>query len=380
MPEPVPDGHLPWNADWVHKNAEYQNVDSLRPWLERYRTDEYPDFKTEDWLRTIGGLKNVPDRTPEWCQGRAEFLLRYLEERHKLDLLHAAFKSLKAQDQMEYPSPEDKLQKHFVVHQLIQGNPGLAFMPHRKKQSAFMLAASRGAVQIVDLVLTQLSKMLNEGFPTSEQELSDKIFSKLKEHDGSNNTALGLAIEEGHAEIVQKLLSIDKRLAGQDYLTNDHIKEAIGKRKIDIMNMILDSQPDVAKRLPEPIVQYGDIEMWKALAHWFERHLHESDILHLAVQKRKRDIIDWLVIKFPRMVIEKDKRGKIALWYNSNHADKESIRSSIVPNIVRLCNHVQMKNLLQMANGMSDNGSLKMEWLTRISDTRKVISSRIELN
>ncbi len=358
MPESVPDGHLAGNTDWVHNNAKDQNVEKLRHWLEKYKFNGYPDFKTEEWLRTIGGLSNIPAGT-EWCQGRAELLLSHLETRHQLDLLHAAFKSLKAQEQREFPSPGDKLQKHFVIRHLIQGDFELAFKPYRKKQPAFLLAASRGLVEIVRLVLTQLSKVITEDSSMSEQGIVDKIFNKLKEHDGSNNTALGLAVEEGHDEIVQMLLNADKRLAEQDHLTNGHIKEAIGKRKTDIIKMILDAQPDVAKRLPELLVQSGDIEMWKALAHRFEKHLHESDILHLAVQQRKRDIIDWLVIKFPQMVIAKDKRGRIALYYNNDLADKEYIRNSIVSTIVRLRNHAQMKNLLQMANGMSDSGSLK---------------------
>ena len=246
---------------------------------------------------------------------------------------------------------------YFVVRQLIRVDPELTFQPFVGKQPVFMIAASQGGVDIVEYALEKLRSRLDERFATSVEDLKEDLFNKLKVPDGAKNTALGLAVEEGHAPIVRILLDTEKRLAGPDYLREDHIREAVAKCQIEIMKMVLEAQPDIAERLPKIIVQYGETrykDMWTTMAPKFVRFLPGSDILHLAVQRGKLDIIEWLVPKYPNMVTREDVYGRIALSYNSDRAIKESIRASIVPEIVRQCNPARMKELLRLANGGSD--------------------------
>lgn len=209
--------------------------------------------------------------------------------------------------------------------------------------------------------LEKLQSLLEVRFATSKEELEFHLFSNLKVLDGSRNTALGLAVKNGHADIVGILLKAEKRLAGPEYLTDGHIKGALGNGKKAIMNMVLDAQPDIAEKLPELIVRAGGPrckEMWTEMAPRFEKFLQESEILHVAVQERQLDIIDWLVYKFPQMATRKDEEGRIALSYNNDQAQysrdglvKENIRRLIVPEIVRLCTPTEMKQLLRVANG-----------------------------
>ena len=328
-------------------------------WLEQYKDTGHPKFKVWKWLTTLDGLQDVSNSTPEWRQGRAELLLKYFGDQQRLALLHGAIDIIRAKNGKLFvlPEEEDDETMYFVVYQIIRVDPELTFQPFAGKQPVFMIAASQGGVDIVAYSLERLRTRLDERFATSVEDLKEDLFNKLKVPDGAKNTALGLAVGEGHAPIVRILLDAEKRLAGPDYLREDHIREAVAKCQIDIMEMVLDAQPDIAERLPKIIVQYGETRcnhMWTKLAPRFVRFLHGSDILHLAVQRGKLDIIDWLVPRYPHMVTRKDIHGRIALWYNSDGAIKESIRASIVPEIVRQCNPARMKELLRVANGGSD--------------------------
>lgn len=224
-----------------------------------------------------------------------------------------------------------------------------------------MIAASQGAVPIVMFGLEQIKGLLERKCGTSQEVLKENLFNRLKIHDRAANTALGLAVGEGHAEVVNILLNAETRLAGPEYLRDDHIREPVRKCEIEIITMILNAQPDVTERLPELIVRYGESrykEMWTVMVPHFENLLQDSDILHLAVQKGKLDIIDWLVDRFPEMVTREDKLGRIALSYNDDQAAKEKIRKSIVPSIASQCNFPEMKKLLRLANGRSGVSSI----------------------
>ena len=364
----VPDGNSlhsaqlsesPVGPNWTSKiqSLDYEDETVLGRWLEQYKDAGHPNFMARQWLTTLEGLQDVPNSTPEWRQGRVELLLKHFPDEHRLELLHRAIDTIRAKDGEPFVLPKDDKRMYFVVHQLIRVDPELTFQHFKGKQPVFMIAASQGGVNIVEYALEQVRSRLDERFATSVQDLKENLFNKLKVPDGAKNTALGLAVEGGHAPIVRILLEAEKRLAGPDYLREDHIREAVAKCQIDIMNMVLDAQPDIAERLPKIIVQYGETrynDMWTTMAPRFREFLRGSDILHLAVQRGKLDIIDWLVPEYPHMVTRKDKHGRIALAYNSDRAIKESIRASIVPEIVRQCNPARMKELLRVANGGFD--------------------------
>ena len=363
----VPDGNSlhsaqlsesPVGPTWTSKiqSLDRQDEITLRHWLEQYKDAGHPNFMPRKWLTTLEGLEDVPNSTPEWRQGRAEFLLKYFTNQHRLALLHGAIDAIRAKDGEPFISQKDDPRMYSVVHHLIRIDPEVPFQLFVGKQPAFMIAASQGAFDIVEYALEKLRSRLYERFPTSVEDLKEDLFKKLKVPDGAKNTALGLAVEEGHAPIVRLLLGAEKRLAEPDYLREDHIREAVAKCQIEIMEMVLDAQPDIAERLPKLIVQYGETRynvMWTTMAPRFKEFLDGSDILHLAVQRGKLDIIDWLVPRYPHMVTQKDVYGRIALSYNSERAIKESIRASIVPEIVRQCNPAGMKELLRVANGGS---------------------------
>lgn len=364
----VPDGNSlhsaqlsesPVGPNWESKILSLDPEDeiTLEYWLEQYKDAGHPKFMDRKWVTALERLLGVSNSTPEWRQGRAELLLKYFGDQQRLALLHRAIDTIRAKDGDPFVLPKDDETMYFVVYQLIRVDPELTFHPFGGKQPVFMIAASQGGVDIVKYALEKLRSRLGERFATSEEDLKEDLFNKLKVPDGAKNTALGLAVEEGHASIVQILLDAEKRLAGPEYLREDHIREAVAKCQINIIQMVLDAQPDIAKRLPNIIVQYGETrynDMWTTMAPLFVKFLHESDILHLAVQRGKLDIIDWLVPRYPHMVTRKDIHGRIALSYNSDQAIKESIRASIVPEIVRQCNPARMKELLRVANGGSD--------------------------
>ena len=373
---PVPDGnsHIPIRSipevppkpDWPSRIREIYKHEDEKPLckkLEFYKTDGYPRFVVRNWLSTLEDLARILDRTIEWRQKRMDLLLRYFDDTHRLELLHGAIDCIKAKDKKPFIPPEDDKPMYFVVEQLIQGNPELAFQSFSKKQPAFMIAASQGAVHIVNFVLEKLRSLLEVGSATLGGEVSENLFDRLRVHDRAANTSLALAVKEGHTDIVRILLNAERRLACPEYLKDIHIKEALGRCEIQILNMVLDAQPDIAERLPELIVRVGGLrceEMWKAMAPRFGKFLQDSDILHLAVQERQLNIIRWLVPKFPPMATKKDREGRIALSYNNDQEQypragliKEDIRGSIVPEIVRLRNAIETKDLLRVANGGS---------------------------
>ena len=350
---------FPVGPSWESKirSLDLEDEKILVVWLEQYKDAGHPKFMERKCLITLEGLQSVPNSTPEWRQERAELLLKYFSDQHRLALLHRAIDAIRAKDGEPFVLPKDDESMYFVVRQLIRVDPELTFQPFVGKQPVFMIAASQGGVDIVDYALERLRSRLDERFATSVEDLKEDLFNKLRVPDGAKNTALGLAVEEGHAPIVRILLDAEERLAGPDYLREDHIREAVAKCQIEIMEMVLDAQPDIAERLPRIIVQHGETryhDMWTTMAPRFKRFLHGSDILHLAVQRGKLDIIDWLVPRYPHMVTQKDVHGRIALSYNSDRRIKESVRASIVPEIVRQCNPARMKELMRVAKGRSN--------------------------
>lgn len=360
----TPAAELAPTPDWaseIHEHYKHEDEDFVSGLLKNYRDAGHPKFRVRSWLTALEGLESVAGRTSEWCQGRAGLLLNYCDDQQRLELLHEAIDHIKAKDEKPFLLPAEDEKMYFVVWQLIYIDPELVFKSFSVKQPVFMIAASQGAVSIVMFALEQIKGLLERTCGTSQEALKENLFNRLKIHDRAANTALGLAVGEGHAEIVKILLNTEKRLAGPAYLRDDHIKEAVRKCETEIITKVLDAQPSVAERLPELIVRYGESlykELWTAMVPHFEDLLKDSDILHLAVQKGKLEIIDWLVDRFPEMVTQEDKLGKIALSYNNDQAAKEKIRKSIVPSIVRQCNLPQMKKLLRLANGRSGVGSV----------------------
>lgn len=359
-----PTPELATTPDWafeIHEHYKHEDEDFVSSLLEKYRDAGHPKFRVRSWLTALEGLESVAGRTTEWCQGRASLLLSYCDDQQRLELLHEAIDHIKAKDERPFLLPAEDEKMYFVVRQLIHRDPDLVFKSFSVKRPVFMIAASQGAVSIVMFALEEIKGLLERAFGTSREALTENLFNRLKVHDRAANTALALAVEEGHADIVNILLNEEERLAGPEYLRDDHIREAVRKCEIEIITKVLNAQPGVAERLPELIVRYGASrykEMWTAMVPRFENLLNDSDILHLAVQKGKLDIIDWLVDRFPEMVTRKDKLGKIALSYNTDQTAQEKIRTSIVPSIVRQCNLVQIKELLRVANGRSGVGSL----------------------
>ena len=342
---PVPDENSHYSTFQIKfAKLDWSSGDEndLRLFLEDYRKAGYPKWLARNWLTKLEALESVP--------ARASLLLEYCGSPQRQDLLHGAINSINAGNDRPKSQDEDP-GMYFVVHQLIKVDPQLAFASHTGRQPAFMVAASRGASSIVNRALEELKSLLRKS-NTSAKDLKKNIFEKLSVQDRSSNTALGFAVAEGHTEIVRTLLGEERRLV--DHLMEDNIQEAVEKCQIEIIGMVLDAQPIIAKRLPALIVQYGStryIDMWKEMAHWFKDFPHNSDILHLAVREQKVEIIEWLVSKFPRMVIREDERQKVALSYNNAPATRESIRALIVPEIIRLCNPETLGKILRTANG-----------------------------
>ena len=133
--------------------------------------------------------------------------LRSLDDTLRLELLHEAISCIKAKDKKPFKSPDEDNPIYFVVCQLIQTSPKLAFESFSGKQPAFMIAASQAAVYIVDFVLERLGSLLRKEFATSKDEFEEKLFDRLKVSDRAAKTSLGLAVKEGHADIFRILLT-----------------------------------------------------------------------------------------------------------------------------------------------------------------------------
>lgn len=172
-------------------------------------------------------------------------------------MLHEAIDHIKAKDKRPFLLPAEDEKMYCVVRQLIHRDPDLVFKSFSVKWPVFMIAASQGALSIVMFALEEIKGLLERAFGTSREALTENLFNRLKVHDRAANTALALAVEEGHAEIVNILSNEEKRLAGPEYLREDHVKEAVRKCEIEIITKILNAQPGVAERLPELIVRYG---------------------------------------------------------------------------------------------------------------------------
>ena len=347
--------------------SKHEDEESLCRLLEEYRAAGHPKFTARIWLTTFEKVAATV-KNEHWRQNRTHLLLKYFDSRQRLELLHGAIDQIKAEAEAEaegetsFSLPEQEGDLYFVIRQIIQVDPELAFEPSSGKQPAFMIVSSQGAVSLVNFVLENLRGLSERTYPLSVEERKEYLFTKLKVPDRAANTSLALAVEEGHADIVKVLLKADKRLAGREYLSHDHIKEAVRKCEIDIMKMVQAARPELAQELPELIVQYGETsykDMWTEMAPLFEKSLHGTDILHHAVERGKVDVIEWLVARFQVMVGQRDKDGKIALSYNTDLKTKEKIRALIVPHIVRLCTPMHMKTLLREAKGESVDHSVR---------------------
>ena len=375
LPVSVPDGNplssarspaSPVGTDWIGECSKQDDETRLSRLLEEFRDAGHPNFSARIWLTTFEILAGT-DKDESWRKKRTHLILQHFESGQKLEILHIAIVHFKMKYEPSSPSSEPAL--YFVICQIIQVDPELAFERRQGKQPAFMIVASQGFFHLVKFVIDTLGRLSDKNYPTSVEERKGYLFTKLKVQDGSANTSLGLAIQEGHVDIVRVLLEADKRLAGREHIREDQIKEAVGKCHIDIMKMVLDAQPEdaqpkFAQELQELIVEHGGTgykDMWMAMERFFEKCPHDSDILHLAVRKGKVDIVAWLVAKFQHMVTRTDKHDSIALSYNCNTDPviKEKIRALIVPHIVRLCTPMRMKKLLRDSNGESIDQSVR---------------------
>ena len=361
MPVPEGNSHPQQVTDWTRKISEcskHDDEDVFRQQLEEYRDAGYPNFFPRRYLSTIENLEDVPQKTQEWSQRRAILLLGYLDRPRQQEMLYKAIENIRTEHGEPSQSPDEDRTMYFVVFHLIHADPELLFELHSNRPPAFVLVASQGMKSIVISAIQELTGLLEGRYPKSADDCREQLFRKLSVSDDSANTALVVAVQENHKDIVQVLLKVDERLCNPMSLQNDYIKNAIKKGQIEIMTMILQAQPTLAERLPKLIVKDEGKNyeiMWKAMVPWFEKYLPGSDILHLAVQNGKLEIIDWLVPRFPEMVIQRDENDKIALWYNIDEERKKKVRASIVPEIVRLCNPGQMKELLCIANGESSD-------------------------
>lgn len=156
-------------------------------------------------------------------------MLSYCDDQQRLELLHEAIDHIKAKDKRPFLLPAEDEKMYFVVRQLIHRDPDLVFKSFSVKWPVFMIAASQGALSIVMFALEEIKGLLEREFGMSPEALTENLFNRLKVHDRAANTALALAVEEGHAEIVNILSNEEKRLAGPEYLREDYVKEAVRK-------------------------------------------------------------------------------------------------------------------------------------------------------
>ena len=176
MPDGLPASVLDENSHYSVHQIEFaklkwssENEDVLRLRLEQYRNDKYPDWLPRKWLTRIEGLENIPER--------ASLILEHFGSGKRQDLLHGAINSINAGYDRPKSQDEDP-GMYFVVRQLIQVDPQLAFESYEGRQPAFMVAAFQGASYIVKFALDELKSLLRKS-KTSDEDLQENIFEKL---------------------------------------------------------------------------------------------------------------------------------------------------------------------------------------------------------
>ena len=329
----------------------------LQSLLAVYKSAGSPDFDTRKWLRMLEDIGDVRE-SHCWRTGRAQMLLGSLENTPKLQLLQKAIAQL---DRDLVPKDAEY---YAVVYQIVSQDPKLSVQSLEQKKPAFLTAASSGFTNVLAYMIHEIERDIGAREGAIEEEIQESVFQKLAVADEGGNTALGLAVQNCHENVVSVLMTKAKKLAGPEFLKINHMIPALQEGKKEIINKIINARPDWKVSLPALIVRELDgsrcKEMWEALYSHFKDYLEPtstSDILHLAVQKKKTEIIEWLVRQCPNMVTRKDQDGGIALFYNNHKAfarsdvERESIRKLIVPAIVKLHKPAKFQEYLLAANG-----------------------------
>ena len=327
--------------------------------LAQYKSAGSPDFDAGRWFRMLDDIGDVHESRC-WRMGRAQMLLGSLDNTQKLQLLQ------KAIAQLERDLEPEHTEYYAVVYQIVLQDPKLSVQSLEQKKPAFLTAASSGFTNILAYMIHEIERDIVAVEGATAEQIQTSVFQKLAVADEGGNTALGLAVQRCHEDVVSVLMTKAKQLAGPEFLKINHMIPALQEGRKGIINKIINARPDWKESLPVLIVRELDgprcKEMWESLHSHFEHYLgptSRSDILHFAVQKNKTEIIEWLVRQCPDMVTREDQDGSIALFYN-NHKEyarsddeRESIRNLIVPAILKLHKPAKFQEYLLAADGRS---------------------------
>ena len=325
--------------------------------LAEYKSAGSPDYHAENWLRMLQDIGDVHE-TIGWRMRRTQMLLGSLDNTQKIHLLQKAIAHL------EKDLPPAGADYYAPVYQIVLQDPKLAVQSLEQKQPAFLTAASSGYTNVLVYMIHEIVRDIEAAEGATAEQNQKLVFENLAVADEGGNTALGLAVQNCHEDVVSVLMTQAERLAGPEFLKINHMIPALQGGREGIINKIMDARPDWKENLPVLIVRelHGSRckEMWEALQSHFMHYLgptSTSDILHFAVQMNKTEVIEWLVRHYPDMVTREDQEGCIALFYNNHEAfarsdvERERIRKLIVPAIVKLHKPAKFQEYLLAANG-----------------------------
>ena len=244
-----------------------------------------------------------------------------------------------------------------MVKIFLKVAPVLTYCDIAGKKTALMLAAERGHIEVVELLLTE-SAMQNE---KATGRLVPKA-NTLESYDENVKTALMLAAEQGHAEVVKILLQ-----AGAD-MESCHLQ---GDRKTALMLAVERGHAEVVKALLKAganmkardkdgntalttAIEKGHAEVVKALlnagVNTEARDKHGNTALISAVEKRSAEVVKALLDAGVNTEA-RDKDGKTALILAAEQGHAEMVKALLNAR----ANHAEVaKALLNAGANMAD--------------------------
>lgn len=180
-------------------------------------------------------------------------------------------------------------------------------------------------------------------------DVVDKIFEIAPEKDsliqlldvrnkqGLGKTPLRVAVEARFPCLVRRILQLDKSPISDPALLNWALSE---QEASDVLLVLIEERPeDMTETVVEYALKTKDDKLIKALQDSEECHrlFENQGFLHKMVQRGEVTMVDKLVDKFPKLVLELNNEKLPILSYNHQNRDndREHIRNKIVPLITR---------------------------------------------
>ena len=290
---------------------------------------------------------------------------------------------------------------------LVELDPKPLFEPRvtakQEKPPWFLEAAKMGADRLVNDMVRGLCRVLKVDNP---KDWKEQLYHRLQWEDKSKNSALLFAAQGGWFGTMDILLEEEPRLAGKadsslirivisgdlveafmkiiqyrsDLVESATLCSAISGRSHRIITFLTNERPEIIDfDAVRAVIKDDDPALWEIIKKHCQRPFLEVNcqVLHLAVQKRRKDIVEYIIQEAPSLATalhtDRDK-GRYALWYingddrpkfNENDLELKPIsqevcqelRNIIVPAVIRSKKPPDIRQILKESNGKTLNCS-----------------------